>query len=65
VMLASDLYERRLEGDEPEPLIVETHAIDDITGLLARDDFHEGRAIAALFIAREKLRSERESDSWW
>lgn len=65
VMLASDLYEKRLEGDEPEPLIVETHALEDIVGLLARDDFHEGRAIAALFIAREKLRSERESESWW
>lgn len=65
VLLASDLYEKRLEGDEPEPLVVETHAIEDIIGLLAREDFHEARAIAALFIAREKLRSEHESESWW
>lgn len=65
VMLASDLYAKRLEGDEPEPLIVETHAIDDITGLLAREDFHEARAIAALFIAREKLRNEQQTASWW
>jgi len=65
VMLASDLYEQRLEGDEPEPLIVETHAIDDITSLLAREDFHEARAIAALFIAREMLRNEQQTASWW
>ncbi len=58
VMLATDLYPRRLPGDEPEPLIVETHAIDEIGSLLARDDFHEARAIAALFIARDKMRAE-------
>lgn len=65
VLLASDLYEKRLDGDEPEPLLVESHPIEDITGLLAREDFHEARAIAALYIARDKLRSERESESWW
>lgn len=65
VMLATDLYEKRLPGDEPEPLVVETHAIDELTALLAREDFHEARAIAALFIAREKLRMERQSESWW
>ncbi len=65
VMLATDLYEKRLPGDEPEPLVVETHAIDELPALLAREDFHEARAIAALFIAREKLRTERQSESWW
>ncbi|MFM9270511.1 ADP compounds hydrolase NudE [Halomonas elongata] len=63
VMLATDLYPRRLPGDEPEPLIVETHAIDEIGALLARDDFHEARAIAALFIARDKLRAESPASS--
>ncbi|MFC3284836.1 ADP compounds hydrolase NudE [Litchfieldella rifensis] len=56
VMLATDLYAQRLPGDEPEPLIVETHAIDELPALLARDDFHEARAIAALYIARDRLR---------
>ncbi|MDW5377378.1 ADP compounds hydrolase NudE [Halomonas sp. HP20-15] len=65
VMLATDLYEKRLPGDEPEPLVVETHALDALPALLAREDFHEARAIAALFIAREKLRSERQSEPWW
>lgn len=64
VLLASDLYEKRLPGDEPEPLVVETHAFSELSALLTREDFHEARAIAALFIAREKLRSERV-DAWW
>ncbi|MFD2190743.1 ADP compounds hydrolase NudE [Pistricoccus aurantiacus] len=66
VMLASDLYEKRLPGDEPEPLVVETHAIDDLPALLAREDFHEARAIAALYIARDKLReTAAQPPSFW
>ncbi|MFO7648529.1 MULTISPECIES: ADP compounds hydrolase NudE [Halomonas] len=65
VLLASDLYPRRLPGDEPEPLIVETHAIEELTALLARDDFHEARAIAALYIARDRLRSEQVPTRFW
>ena len=55
VVLARDLYPAKLEGDEPEPLIVSWHRLDDILSLLNREDFHEARAIAALFIARERL----------
>lgn len=65
VLLASDLYEKRLPGDEPEPLVVETHSFKELPALLAREDFHEARAIAALFIAREKLRSDRDQNDWW
>ncbi|MEC8901033.1 MAG: ADP compounds hydrolase NudE, partial [Pseudomonadota bacterium] len=42
-----------------EPLIVETHAIEELPALLLREDFHEARAIAALYIARDKLREEK------
>ncbi|WP_043527447.1 ADP compounds hydrolase NudE [Litchfieldella xinjiangensis] len=65
VMLATDLYEKRLPGDEPEPLIVETHAIEELPSLLAREDFHEARAIAALFIARDRLRNEISRPQLW
>ncbi|QJQ96915.1 MULTISPECIES: ADP compounds hydrolase NudE [Halomonadaceae] len=65
VMLASELYPKRLPGDEPEPLIVETHAIDELPSLLAREDFHEARAIAALYIARDKLREQRPQNRLW
>ncbi|WP_083022885.1 ADP compounds hydrolase NudE [Vreelandella lionensis] len=59
VLMATDLYPKRLPGDEPEPLIVETHAIEELPALLMREDFHEARAIAALYIARDKLREEK------
>ena len=59
VLMATDLYPKRLPGDEPEPLIVETHAIEELPALLLREDFHEARAIAALYIARDKLREEK------
>ena len=65
VILASDLYPHRLPGDEPEPLIVETHAIEELPGLLAREDFHEARAIAALYIARDRLRESEALPSFW
>ncbi|MGQ7245823.1 ADP compounds hydrolase NudE [Halomonas sp. V046] len=65
VLLASDLYDHRLEGDEPEPLVVETHAIDSLPALLARADFHEARAIAALYIARDRLKGDQPSTALW
>nr|WP_299242653.1 ADP compounds hydrolase NudE [uncultured Halomonas sp.] len=65
VLLASDLYEKRLPGDEPEPLVVETHAIDDLAALLVREDFHEARAIAALFVARERIKATQDGTQWW
>jgi ADP-ribose diphosphatase len=63
VLIATDLYPKRLPGDEPEPLIVETHALEALPMLMMREDFHEARAIAALYIARDKLRAEREKES--
>jgi len=59
VLLASDLYPKRLPGDEPEPLVVETHALEALPALLLREDFHEARAIAALYIARDTLRERQ------
>ncbi|MBZ0328722.1 ADP compounds hydrolase NudE [Halomonas sp. ANAO-440] len=63
VMLATDLYPKRLPGDEPEQLVVETHALEELPALLLREDFHEARAIAALFIARDTLRQRRREDT--
>ncbi len=57
VMIARDLYEEKLEGDEPEPLIVEICSFDQLLELSARPDFTEARALAALFLAREKLKA--------
>ncbi|HSH56590.1 MAG TPA: ADP compounds hydrolase NudE, partial [Halomonas sp.] len=38
---------------------------EELPALLAREDFHEARAIAALYIARDRLRSEVEGGELW
>lgn len=55
VVLAEDLYEKRLPGDEPEPIEVVPWAIRDLSALMARDDFTEGRSAAALYLVRDLL----------
>ena len=56
LVLARDLYPQRLPGDEPEELEVVPWKLDALHELMLREDFSEGRSIAALFIAREWLR---------
>lgn len=60
IVLASDLYPCKLEGDEPEPLEVVLYPLQDLSKLMASDDFHEARSIAALFLTREKLLYEQQ-----
>ena len=55
LVLARDLYPQRLPGDEPEQLDVVPWKLDALGELILREDFSEGRSIAALFIAREWL----------
>lgn len=55
VVLARDLYPERLPGDEPEPLEVLPWRLNALDQLMLREDCSEGRALAALFIAREWL----------
>jgi ADP-ribose diphosphatase len=50
VILATDLYPRRLPGDEPEDIEVVPWALSNMAGLLKREDFVEARSIAALFL---------------
>ncbi len=56
VILARDLYPERLPGDEPEPLELVPWRLDALDQLVMREDFSEGRSLAALFVAREWLR---------
>ena len=55
MVLARDLYPERLPGDEPEELEVVPWKLARLHELILREDFSEGRSIAALFIAREWL----------
>lgn len=56
LVLARGLYPQRLPGDEPEELEVIPWKLDALHELVLREEFSEGRAIAALFIVREWLR---------
>ncbi|HSM68640.1 MAG TPA: ADP compounds hydrolase NudE [Xanthomonadales bacterium] len=58
VVLARELYESRLPGDEPEQLEVVPWELDRLPELTARTDCTEGRTIAALYIARDFLAAE-------
>ncbi|MFN3311217.1 MAG: ADP compounds hydrolase NudE [Thermomonas sp.] len=55
LVLARDLYPQRLPGDEPEELEVVPWKLADLGQLILREDFSEGRSIAALFLVREWL----------
>tara|TARA_R110001583_G_scaffold1567_5_gene12253 strand:+ start:2615 stop:3166 length:552 start_codon:yes stop_codon:yes gene_type:complete len=55
IFLAEDLYPSVLEGDEPEPLELIKWPLANLQELVMRDDCNEGRAIAALYLARDYL----------
>lgn len=55
IVLATDLYPEKLEGDEPEPIECLRWPLEQLDELIARADFTEARSIAALYMARD----------WW
>lgn len=57
VVLARDLHPERLEGDEPEDIEVFPWPLARIEELFGREDFTEARSIAALYMARERIKS--------
>jgi ADP-ribose diphosphatase len=59
VVLARDLYEQKLEGDEPEELEVVPWRLSELHKLVACEDCTEARSIAALYMARERILDER------
>jgi len=57
IVIAQDLYEERLEGDEPEELEVIPWKLSNINELLATGECTEARSIAALFMALEYFKA--------
>lgn len=53
LVLATDLYEQKLEGDEPEHIEVIPWKLSELDKLMERNDFHEARSIAALYLVRD------------
>ncbi|MBM7063175.1 ADP compounds hydrolase NudE [Pseudomonas sp. UL073] len=60
VVLARDLYEEHLPGDEPEPMGVERINLRELSNLVQHPQFSEGRALAALYLARDLLSQRGE-----
>ncbi|MNJ74483.1 ADP compounds hydrolase NudE [compost metagenome] len=60
VVLARDLYPERLPGDEPEPMRVEQYPLSELSSLIQHPQFSEGRALAALYLARDLLTQRGE-----
>lgn len=60
IVLARDLYEYRLEGDEPEPLDVVPVKFSELDELLEREDFSEARSIAALLLVQRMLQHQAQ-----
>jgi ADP-ribose diphosphatase len=58
IVLARDLFEQRLEGDEPEEIEVVPWPLANISSLLTRDDFSEARSLAALYLTRDFLHND-------
>jgi len=55
LVLAEDLYPKKLPGDEPEELELVIWPLAKLHDLMLREDCSEGRSLAALFIVREWL----------
>ncbi|OOZ39161.1 ADP compounds hydrolase NudE [Solemya pervernicosa gill symbiont] len=54
IVLAERLYEKRMEGDEPEELEVVPWKLSQLDQLLQHEECTEARTIAALFLIRER-----------
>ncbi len=59
IVLARGLTPNRVPGDEPEELEVVQWNINDLANLLKRDDFSEGRSVAALLLMQNFLKQDK------
>ncbi|MBN1379280.1 MAG: ADP compounds hydrolase NudE [Gammaproteobacteria bacterium] len=59
VVLAQDLYDEKLEGDEPEEIEVIPWSLNNLTELVEREDCTEGRSIAALYYVKDLLMKQK------
>ena len=63
LVLARQLYPKKLAGDEPEPLEPQPWPLDQLQALVAREDCSDAAALAALYIVREQLEQSAVGDT--
>lgn len=57
IILARQLFEKRLQGDEPEELEVIPWNISNLNALITSGECTEARSIAALYMTKEYIRA--------
>lgn len=60
IVLAEDLYPKRIPGDEPEEIEVIPWKFSNIDALLKHPEFYESRSIAALLLV-DRMKTNRRS----
>lgn len=60
IVVAEDLYENKLPGDEPEPIEVIPWKLNQLDKLLSHPACTEARSIAALFMVQYHYKQHRE-----
>jgi len=60
IVLAQDLYEKKLAGDEPEDIEVVPWKLNNLDELFMREDCTEARSIAALYMIRDLISNKSE-----
>ena len=58
LVIARELYEEKLPGDEPEELEVVPWPVNQLGQLIDRDDFTEARSIAAIYLLERFLENQ-------
>lgn len=58
IVIAEELYEQTLEGDEPEPMQVQTIDLNKFDDILQLDTLTEARSIASLYLVRDYLQKQ-------
>jgi len=55
IIYATDLYQQKLEGDEPEPIEILYWKLNKLDDLIYNDEFTEARSLAALYLLKHRL----------
>jgi len=55
IVYATDLYQQKLEGDEPEPAEILYWKLNKLDDLIYNDEFTEARSLAALLLLKHRF----------
>ncbi len=65
IVLAEQLFPKRVAGDEPEPIQVVPWKINEFKSLLEQEDFLEARSVAALYLLQHYLEDRCINTKTW